>query len=59
MEEKLQEFIGYFTGYLNAVYKNASIKYENEQFVIEGDNEDSEKMRREVEEMMNYSRKKE
>lgn len=57
MEEKLQEYMTYFTGYLNAVYKNAAIRYENEQFIIEGDNGDSEKMRREVEEMMNYSRK--
>lgn len=58
LEKRKETVIENIVNYLNAEYKNATVKYENESFIIEGDDEDSQKMKESLEEMLIYSRKK-
>jgi len=58
MKLKRQTCIEDIVNYLNAEYKNATVRYEDEHFIIDGDEEDSQKMKESIEEMLGFARKK-
>lgn len=44
--------------YLNVEFKNATIKYENDNFIIEGNTEESEEIKAYIEDLIEFSREK-
>lgn len=45
--------------YLNVEFKNATIKYENDNFIIEGNTEESEEIKAYIEDLIEFSQEKE
>ena len=43
--------------HINSKYKNATIRYEIDSFLIDGDEEESQKMKKEVEEILEFGEK--
>lgn len=58
MRLKKQTCIEDIVNYFNAKYKNATIKYENNNFIIEGDEKESLEIKEDIRDMLNFSHKK-
>lgn len=58
MRLKRQNCIEDIVNYFNAKYKNATIKYEDNNFIIEGDEKESLEIKEDIKDMLNFSHKK-
>lgn len=56
-ENKKEEVLQHIVDWINANYKEATIEYKENQFVITGDNEDAKYMRKEIKRLLNFSKK--
>jgi len=58
MSLKRKTCIEDIVNYFNARYKNATIKYEEDNFIIEGDESESLEIAEDLKDMLNFSAKK-
>jgi len=56
-EEHLETFIEQATSYFNSLYKEVTVRYENENFIIDGTNEEEmQKVATELSQMLKFSK---